>query len=93
MAWHGIRLLLILALALCTSGAVSAQESAEEPGQAIELESNSESDAAIARRIDSIFKELSALNKVQVDVAAGVVTLKGQVIDSQAAAEAERLAE
>lgn len=92
------RPLLIAVLAAFIAMAAEAQtpDKAEQPPPAekqIEVESDARSDAAIAERIRSIIRQLPALNTVEVDVAAGIVTLRGKVADAESVEEAEKLAD
>jgi small conductance mechanosensitive channel len=70
----------------------------ESPGQAepsaatIDLEPEPGRDAAIERRLATIYAEIPALAEVEVEVEAGVVHLSGQVLDLDAGAEAESIA-
>lgn len=61
-------------------------------GRSIVVESDGTTDAAIEQRLGEIFRQLSDFNQVQVESAAGVVTLTGQVVDVGTAESAEQLA-
>lgn len=85
--------LLAALLALAPAGPAEAQPAAPEgPGGAISVEDSTVSDAAVARRIRSIFAELEAMRGLQVSVDSGVVILSGEVLDPQTAVEAVRIA-
>ncbi len=74
-------------------GAAAQDRSAEDrPEQTISIQSDAVSDAAIEQRIRSIFAELSAFEKIEVTVDAGVVTLGGSVIYDRTKEQAAGLA-
>lgn len=90
------RSLLIAVLVAVVGAAVEghAQEQAEPKTPAekeIAVDSDARSDAAIAERIRSIIREIPALGAVRAEVAAGVVTLTGEVAAAESVAEAEKL--
>ena len=64
----------------------------DETERTIALESDSQSDAAIAARVRDIFAEFEAFDDISIDVNAGVVVLGGTALDTETADEAERLA-
>lgn len=85
---------LVLAAALVAAGPVAAQDRDEAaPPPRIAVEADGASDAAIARRIRSLYAEIDALSGLRVTVDAGVVTLEGEVIDAEARDSAQALAE
>lgn len=71
--------------------AASAQEPAEPSGE-ITLETATPSDAAIETRLETIFDQIETLSGVEADVTAGVVTLSGETLTTEAAERAETLA-
>ena len=85
-----------LAAALLIVAAASPAQPQEEPGEppvaSISVENEEATDAAIARRIRAIYREIPAMEDVRVSVDSGVVTLSGTVLERQAAEEAVRLA-
>lgn len=91
-------LALALALALLLGASFVAPRAfagPPEPAQAapaISLEFAPGRDAAIERRIETIFAELETLDEVEVEVESGVVHLRGQVFALDAADEAESIA-
>lgn len=62
------------------------------PTEPIDLEASPERDAAIERRLQSIYAELASLAEVDVEVESGVVRLAGQALEREAAEEAEAIA-
>ena len=94
-----ILLLSFLIALMAPAGAVSAQSaspstssSASASGGAIASTVSADADAQIAARIRGIFAEIGSLNGIDVRVAAGVVTLSGQVADENAIAQAQAIA-
>ena len=86
-------LLLALFLGALLPAKASAQEPPPaEPGPAIQLENDAETDAAIATRLRGILEELGGYSNVTVTVNEGIVTLRGTVVDAEAVAELERIA-
>ena len=90
-------LALILCLATCSVAA--APPSAAPPSEAppaklepIELVASPERDAEIERRLQTIFAQLDRLQEIEVEVASGVVRLRGQALEREAAEQAERIA-
>jgi small conductance mechanosensitive channel len=72
--------------------ATDSDVAAEPAPTAIDVISNAASDAAVARRLRQLFANTEGLEKVQVDVTAGVVTLSGEVASRAARDEALALA-
>lgn len=60
---------------------VDAQDAPAAPSGAITVDADLTTDAAISRRIRNILSELEGFETVLVDVNAGVVTLRGRVLD------------
>jgi small conductance mechanosensitive channel len=100
-----LRWLMILLLALGTSTAGLAQESSDpgvpeaeklakqDPAVAEEVRNTAQQDSVIQQRLAARFARVEALDQVSVEVASGLVTLKG-VVDDEAHRElAEKLAE
>ncbi|MCO6187737.1 mechanosensitive ion channel domain-containing protein [Rhizobium sp. L1K21] len=91
-----LRQILPTLLLFCTVGFLFggnpalAQSGGTEP--AISARSSAVDDAAIARRLGSIYREINGLNTINVQVKAGVVTLTGKVANNQLIAQAEALA-
>lgn len=85
-------LAVVLCLAVSTASAAPPPQPPPAPAEPIDLEASPERDAAIERRLRQIYTELSSLAEVEVEVDAGVVRLVGQVVDRQAADEAEAIA-
>ncbi|HVH97889.1 MAG TPA: mechanosensitive ion channel family protein [Enhygromyxa sp.] len=90
-------LALILCLATCSVAA--APPSAAPPSEAppaklepIDLVASPERDAEIERRLQTIFAQLDRLQEIEVEVASGVVRLRGQALEREAAEQAERIA-
>lgn len=92
-----------LALVLCLASSVgSAATPPETPPEApppplepidlIDLEASPERDADIQRRLQTIYAELDSLAEVELEVASGVVHLAGQVLEREAAEQAEAIA-
>lgn len=80
---------LVLLAAFITLAPANAQDTAPaSPAGAIDVDSDLTTDAAIERRIRGILSELDGFDRVFVDVNAGVVTLRGRVLDGT---ELERL--
>ncbi|UWR21799.1 mechanosensitive ion channel family protein [Sulfitobacter sp. S190] len=65
-------------------------QNADQPSGTIAVADDARQDAAIAERIRGILSELEGYDDVTVDVASGIVTLRGDTIDGAAA---ERLSE
>ncbi len=82
---------IVWALVLVHAAHAQNGKDAEPAPPAIELNHTTQSDQAIHERIRSIFDEIEALREVSVTVNAGVVTLKGSVIDSETIQQAEEL--
>ncbi len=57
----------------------------DQPNGPIPIENSAAQDAAIANRIRTIFAELDGFQDVTVTVASGIVTLRGNTLDSDAA--------
>ncbi len=90
-----LSLVLMIALVgamLAFTAPAYAQAESEPSGGEISLESDAPSDAAIARRIATIFGEIDTLSGVEISVEAGVVTLTGQTMTAEAASRAQALA-
>ncbi len=89
-----ICLIVGLAIGLASPGAAQdAPAEAQEGGdKAIAVQSDAASDSAIRDRIRALYREIDGLETVLVSVEAGVVTLSGTVVDAEAQAEAEELA-
>lgn len=101
-----VRLVLLLALfAICALPGVFAPVAAQtakpsatgsgataSPGPSIAADVPYNSDARITQRIRGIFREIKALQPVQVRVSEGVVTLSGTVNDAAAITQAEAIA-
>lgn len=90
---------LALILCLATLSSVSApvwaappEEEAPPPAEPIDLGNSPARDAEIERRLQTIFAELDSLAEVDIEVASGVVHLTGQVVEREAADEAEAIA-
>jgi small conductance mechanosensitive channel len=87
-----------LALILCLASvprSVSAAPPPEQPPQSLEpidLAGSPARDAEIERRLQTIYAELDSLAELDVEVASGVVRLTGQVLEREAAEEAESIA-
>ncbi len=64
-----------------------------EPGTPIQTEERQVSDSAIAERVKAIFREIPALENVNVTVQSGVVRLSGTTTDLKATQRAEALVE
>lgn len=90
-SWLALAALLACVFALLSASA-GAQTGGSEAGGEIQLETDAPSDAAIARRIETIFGEIQSLSGVEIDVEAGVVTLTGETVTAEAASRAEALA-
>ncbi|MGR3323215.1 MAG: mechanosensitive ion channel domain-containing protein [Pseudooceanicola sp.] len=60
----------------------SAQDTAPQPSGTIDVEDSRETDAAIANRIRAILGEMGGYDDVTVTVSAGIVTLRGTVLDA-----------
>lgn len=88
--------LVLLILAVLLAQAALAQSgkppSAATSGPAIAANVQNGDDALIAARISGIFGQINGLRPVQVQVAAGVVTLTGTVDDADAVTQAEAIA-
>lgn len=82
----------VLAAALLLTAPALAQEPPPEAAGEIALESGEPADAAIARRIETIFDQIENLSALDVEVEAGVVTLTGETLTAEAAQRAEALA-
>lgn len=91
---------LLLSIGLIISGPASAQspsqasspvtgQPAEEPAERIELKSP---DTAIAKRLRALFAQFDELEKVQVQVRSGVVTLTGTALTAEESQKAEQIA-
>ncbi|MCA9684157.1 MAG: mechanosensitive ion channel [Myxococcales bacterium] len=78
-----------LAVVLAASPARAAPP---EPEPTIALEHDPQLDRAIEQRLRSIYAELDALAEVEVEVDAGVVHLRGQVLELEAADQAKDIA-
>ena len=76
--------------------AVAAPPNGGEPpaavGEPIDLTPEPGRDAAIERRLRSIYAEIEALDEIEVRVEAGVVHLDGQVFELETSSEAEAIA-
>ncbi|HLT40602.1 MAG TPA: BON domain-containing protein, partial [Enhygromyxa sp.] len=80
-------------LAAATASAAPAPEQPPPPpAEPIAVEVSPERDAAIEQRLRSIYAELGSLAEVEVEVESGVVHLRGQALERDAAAEAEAIA-
>ncbi len=91
----GLLLAFVLALffaPVATAQAQNGDTPAGETKTTIAVENDQTTDTAIERRIDKIFIEIKALQRVRVDVVAGVVHLTGTVLDAEAIDEAAALA-
>src|SRR5690554_1577739 len=64
----------------------------ESPGAVIDVDPEPTRDHAIEQRLQTIYAQLPALEEVAVEVDAGVVHLRGQVLALDAADEAESIA-
>lgn len=82
--------LMFFAFSALAKTEVSNESKTVEP--AIDLNHTPQSDKAIHKRIRSIFDEIEVLWRVSVEVNAGVVTLKGNVIELETIKQAEKLA-
>ncbi|MEM6650816.1 MAG: mechanosensitive ion channel domain-containing protein [Pseudomonadota bacterium] len=71
---------------------IHAQEESAVSAGVIEAAEETASDEDIRQRIRDIFNQIEELSSVQIIVDAGVVTLSGQTLTSDAAARAEELA-
>lgn len=78
--------------ACAQSASPSANTSSSASGGAIASTVSADADAQIAARIRGIFAEIGGLKGIDVRVAAGVVTLSGQVADENAIAQAQAIA-
>lgn len=94
MQWPALVLLLAAAMHLLSGRAAAAQDTATnpQPEPAIETHAAASEDAAIGARIRSIFGEIEALQAIQVQVSAGVVTLSGTVPSSEEVGRAAAIA-
>ena len=85
-------------IAICLALILAAEQAAAQTDEQglvapiIQTESDAQSDAAIAQRLEGIFAELGVLSRVQVRVAEGVVTLEGTVSDQADVNRAEEIA-
>ncbi|OWU84664.1 mechanosensitive ion channel protein MscS [Oceanicola sp. 22II-s10i] len=79
--------LLLLSLTLPLAPLPLFAQDSNQPSGTIEVEDNRETDAAIANRIRAILREIGGYEDVTVTVAAGIVTLRGTVLDAAKAAE------
>ncbi|MEM6438627.1 MAG: mechanosensitive ion channel family protein [Pseudomonadota bacterium] len=69
---------------LCSAGPALAQATPEQPARDIAVGESAASDADIRRAIERLLDEIEGFDDVDVSVASGVVTLRGQVLDGQA---------
>ncbi|WP_038650767.1 mechanosensitive ion channel domain-containing protein [Roseicyclus elongatus] len=74
--------LLVIGLAASLPAIVTAQESADQPGGAISVDSDIGQDTAMAERIRDILRQLDGYRDVSVSVADGIVTLRGTVLEA-----------
>ena len=80
-----MRFALLLLLAIAVTTPAPAQEAAsDQPSGSIAVDDSAQQDAAIAVRIRDILGELGGYDDVTVTVTSGIVTLKGQTLDSSA---------
>ncbi|WP_440957748.1 mechanosensitive ion channel domain-containing protein [Oceanicaulis sp. LC35] len=87
-----VLMIALVGVMLAFTAPAFAQAESEPSGGEISLESDAPSDAAIARRIATIFGEIDTLSGVEISVEAGVVTLTGQTMTAEAASRAQALA-
>ncbi len=101
-AWS-VRLVRLIALALLLAASAAAQTLPGLPGagqeeaapplqRTLSVESSAATDRAIRKRLAGIYAEVGGLEGIEVEVAAGVVTLRGEVLSSAARAKAEGIA-
>lgn len=84
------RLILCLLLLIALPHAPAVAQTSDQPEGTIAVEGDTTADAAIAKRIRAILRELEGFEKVGVSVSSGIVTLRGTTLD---AASGERLSE
>ncbi|MGH1426185.1 MAG: mechanosensitive ion channel domain-containing protein [Pseudooceanicola sp.] len=77
---------LLLALLLPLGAVPASAQNTDQPSGTIDVEDNRETDAAIANRIRAILTEMGGYDDVTVTVAAGIVTLRGTVLEAALAA-------
>jgi small conductance mechanosensitive channel len=75
------------------SEANSTAGSEEPPSEKISPDAGPEDDRAIERRLRDVVSKIEGLEGIKVEVAAGVVTLQGEALSTEARKEAEKLAE
>lgn len=82
-----------IALLLCLLLPVSAlAQSADQPSGTITIQDSAGQDAAIANRIRDILSELEGFDDVTVAVSSGIVTLRGNTVDTASAQRLNALA-
>ncbi len=88
--WPARAVLIACALLFAGPAALFAQSNDNVP--AISQAADAEQDAAIARRINGIFAEVSGLSGIDVEVREGVVVLEGEVASEAAVSQAVAIA-
>ncbi|KKM54033.1 hypothetical protein LCGC14_1553820, partial [marine sediment metagenome] len=87
-----LMLSLLLVIAAVQPSLAAALQSETEPASAIALEPGADSDARMARRITSVFAQISQFKSLEVSVNSGVVALSGQIANDVQAQRALKLA-
>lgn len=87
-----LMLSLLLVIAAVQPSLAVALQSETEPASAISLEPGADSDARMARRITSVFGQISQFKSLNVSVNSGVVALSGQIANDVQAQRALKLA-
>ncbi|MFG6532018.1 MULTISPECIES: mechanosensitive ion channel domain-containing protein [unclassified Sulfitobacter] len=86
------RLFLCLLLSCALPLTPAFAQTSDQPEGTIAVEGDATADAAIAKRIRAILRELEGFEKVRVSVASGIVTLTGTTLDTASAARLNDLA-
>ena len=86
------RLFLCLLLTFALPLTPAFAQTSDQPEGTIAVEGDATADAAIAKRIRAILRELEGFEKVRVSVASGIVTLTGTTLDTASAARLNDLA-